>query len=786
MTHDILAQRIAVAPHFSVHLQDAERVLLLSEERSFRLRGALYCALLSRLDGSLTGRQLCDQFRESASEQELTSILETLIERGYLVVLPHRFGPNLSAYWSAQGEPPSLAEERIAARRLGALALGRDEAAGPGGADALLALLAGSGFALAEPSEADLLFVLVDDYLQPSLADFAASRAAGRDWIPVKPGGLTAWLGPRFGPTAPASDHPAGLDEAGAPCFHCLARRLITHRPGDTLVESPPNGLRPARGWTAGSLALARGFATAEAQRLVRGEATRSERHLLTLDVRTAQIESHLAPRFQDCPVCQDARGRAGPRRGDAAAPAPLRLRKVATGGDGDGGWRALSAEQALARLEPLISPLTGIVSHIADIELAKGLYLSVASQANRERVDPRENRRLGKPGSAGGKGLSPVQARVSCLAEAVERYAAGWTGSEPRRAARYRELGEEAVHPAALLGFSRSQYERRDSLNPGCDPMHYIPEPFDEGRVVDWSPAWSLTKDAPRWLPTRFCYYEYRSPDAERDHRFCLGDSNGCASGGTLEEAILQGLLEVVERDAVSVWWYNRLQRPAIDLALVEPRLLAAMLGHAEAEGRSLEVLDLTTDLGVPVMAAVSADAESGGRISLGLGAHLDPVVAATRALTELNQILYFNGALERAADATDRTGPREEAPDAARLWYESATLAEHPYLAPSPAPRRRLDALGPGCLSAEGVDSIDAAVRRLVDRLAEHGHEVVVLDYDRADVPLACVKVAVPGLCHFWNRRGTPRLFAAPVAEGALAEPLAEDALNPVSFYI
>ncbi|MBC7136377.1 MAG: hypothetical protein H5U25_12165 [Oceanibaculum nanhaiense] len=59
-------------------------------------------------------------------------------------------------------------------------------------------------------------------------------------------------------------------------------------------------------------------------------------------------------------------------------------------------------------------------------------------------------------------------------------------------------------------------------------------------------------------------------------------------------------------------------------------------------------------------------------------------------------------------------------------------------------------------------------------------------MLDYDRRDVPLACVKVAIPGLCHFWNRRGAERLFTAPVRQGILDAPLAETALNPINFFL
>src|SRR5690606_22110744 len=116
-------------------------------------------------------------------------------------------------------------------------------------------------------------------------------------------------------------------------------------------IDPPHGGLRPARGWTAASLALARGLAVTEVLHQVRGQPSRLDRNLLSLDTRTGETGTHLAPRFQDCPHC----GRQGET---AVEPAPIRLRTVSKGGDGDGGWRALTAEQALARLEPMVSPL--------------------------------------------------------------------------------------------------------------------------------------------------------------------------------------------------------------------------------------------------------------------------------------------------------------------------------------------------------------------------------------------------------------------------------------------
>ncbi len=58
------------------------------------------------------------------------------------------------------------------------------------------------------------------------------------------------------------------------------------------------------------------------------------------------------------------------------------------------------------------------------------------------------------------------------------------------------------------------------------------------------------------KYLPTAYCYFGYPlfyEPD-------CWADTNGCAAGNTLEEATVQGFMELVERDSVALWWYNRI----------------------------------------------------------------------------------------------------------------------------------------------------------------------------------------------------------------------------------
>ena len=120
--------------------------------------------------------------------------------------------------------------------------------------------------------------------------------------------------------------------------------------------------------------------------------------------------------------------------------------------------------------------------------------------------------------------------------------------------------------------------------------------------------------------------------------------NSNGCAAGNTLEEAIVQGFLELVERDAYAIWWYNRLPRPEVDLGQFDDSYIRDLRKQLAQTGRRLWVLDITSDLGIPTFIAITHWMQDGREnIEFGSGAHFDARIALMRALTELNQFLSF-----------------------------------------------------------------------------------------------------------------------------------------------
>jgi ribosomal protein S12 methylthiotransferase accessory factor len=354
-------------------------------------------------------------------------------------------------------------------------------------------------------------------------------------------------------------------------------------------------------------------------------------------------------------------------------------------------------------------------------------------------------------------------------------RHSGVFQGDEARITASFRELGEDAIHPDRCLLYSERQYAERDAWNARGSSLNVVTDPFDEQARIEWSPVWSLSARRTRWLPTSYLYYGY---PREQGTFPMLADSNGNAAGASLEDAALQGFLELVERDAVALWWYNRVQRPAVDLASFGEPYVAELRAAYAALGREVWALDLTSDLGIPAVGAFSRRADRDVEdILLAFGAHFDPRIALLRALTEMNQ--FLPAVMHSAGNGRDgyAVHDREQ-----RAWWATATLANQPYLVPDAAAPARTPGSWPRLASDDLRDDL-ALAQRLVE---ERGLEMLVLDQTRPDIGLPVAKVLVPGMRHFWARYAPGRLYDVPVALGWLPLPRREDELNPTPIFI
>ena len=740
-------------PHLRVAVVPQEGVFVLSGTKETLLRGRLYELVAPHVDGR-AAEDICDLLAQQASPAEVYYTLTQLEKKGYLAEVDDALPAAEAAWWSAQQIDPQAAALQLAEKRVSVTGLGVD-------IQPLCNVLAASGVRVDD--EGELALVVVDHYLRPQLESLnKVALASGHPWLLIKPVGQQLWLGPLFRP---------GITG----CWKCLAERLRANRAVESYViqrKALSGSVIAERARTAASVETAWGLtATAVTSWLVRGELPEVEGKIRTFDLLSWQTQSHTLVKLPYCRACGH------PNNGDARHFRPVELQTRKKTFVADGGHRVVDPAATIERYSHHVSAITGAVSMLQRTspsdDGAMHVYLSGTNLARRHhslgqlRGDLRNR--------SAGKGTTDAQAKASGLCEGLERHSGVFRGDEPRRKARLSDLDSTGIDPRKCLLFSERQYRERDAWNAKKSPYNYVPLAFDPDVEMEWSPLWLLSAEEVRWLPTDFCYYDYPQP---HDQRFCVACSNGCAAGNTLEEAVLQGFLELVERDSVALWWYNRVERPGVDLASFQEPYLGELTEYLATRGREMRVLDITADLGIPVFAAWTRRTDDANeQIVLGFGAHLDPRIALLRAVTEMNQMLSY-----LLQSPPEKVFSEHVTDEETVHWLKTATAENQPYLMPAAGmPLKTM-----GDYESAFSDDVAQDVRDCQSRVERAGLEMLVLDQTRAEIGLPVAKVVVPGLRHFWARFAPGRLFDVPVKLGWLRQPLAEDELNPIPMFL
>ena len=733
--------------------------MLLSDEGVHVLPGSAYAEIVPLVDGRHSSDEVITAAVERGLEPATAAyVLRKLESAGYLIESRPEMDRDAGAFWSGLGVDPGEALAALGATRVRVFSVGATAA------DSLCRALGRGGIAASAPglheaaagSERDFDIVLADDYLADALLPFdAAARLLRRRWMLVRPAGFQIWIGPLF-------------DPGKTGCLHCLRQKLARYRSAHRFAATldPEHGTATPLPTIAATTDLACQLAVVEAAKALARVRSDLAGALLTLDVQDRATSIHRLIRHPYCRACGKApTGKAG----------VLELRSnQSVACDADGGYRTVPPEETLKKYGHLVSPITGVVETLKRVSTEKEVgHVYLAAQQTRVIIEPGRTLYPRRHCSAG-KGITSIQAKASALGEALERYSFERQGTEVTIPGTLNELGADAVHPNDVMNFSERQYRERRSRNlAGGSGRRFIPEPFDADARIDWTPLWSMTERRHKLLPTDLLFARFGAAISSTEPRYCVTCSNGCAAGNTLEEAVLQGFLEIIERDAVAIWWYNRLRPPAIDLASFGDNWLSNMASQYDHWDRDIVALDLTNDLRIPVVAAVS-HLQTGPqeRILVGFGCHVDVRIAAQRAVSEMSQMLVVELGL------CNSRGDREY-----DSWIETGTRANQPHLVPDETAhvRERRDFPSP-----PAVDPLTAAIELCRQSVESRGLEVMVLDQTRPDVGMPVVKVVVPGLRHFWPRFGPGRLYDVPVATGMLDSPLTESDLNPVAFFI
>ncbi|MEU5159495.1 YcaO-like family protein [Streptomyces sp. NPDC020875] len=433
--------------------------------------------------------------------------------------------------------------------------------------------------------------------------------------------------------------------------------------------------------------------------------------------------------------------------------------------------------------LEHLVDPVCGIVRDVAPVPHPAGApprYTAVTANVA-------DARRLGAwPADRVALGTTfadPEGARIAAVAEAVERYCGNRVPlpghpDAPRRAtaAELTAEGHRVYGPGAVPAYADWQYDR-----PG----------FPYRRLTPDTPAlWTRATEAgdpdgdPWWVPVSLSHLNWRQGPLRELPRTHHLNYAGIATGRGLDDAVERALLEVVERDALELWWHLDGPTRGIDLDSV-PGLADDLAGCA----LEITAVELPSEF-APCAAALAHDPVR-GLYAAGFACRFDPAEAVRKAVLEAVHTWVFtqgttdpDGWVFQAVDAgllarglyLDHRADRRYLDDCGEDFAAVRDLGAHVqvWLDPRTAPlARRFTHPAQGTVP---VSALRPGDRSLLDaRLAAGGHPVLVTDLTTEDVArteLRVARVLVPGLIPnapaAFGYFGSPRLAEAAVARG------------------
>ncbi len=374
-------------------------------------------------------------------------------------------------------------------------------------------------------------------------------------------------------------------------------------------------------------------------------------------------------------------------------------------------GIRNVPPEETLARVLPLLN-MAGMGE---PEEITDDIGIPVFS------ID-RQVTAHGKPKYYNGKGVTREQAMASAVMECIERYSA--------------EMRED---DEVVFGTYEQACEVMSAVNPIDLILPIWAIDRLQGAEIAWTSGYDMFRGEDVWVPACEVFYPY-VPDT--DLQLYKFHTNGIATGNTMEEAVLHAMFELIERDAWSIAEYRNTAVPDV---VVDPDSVPGRLIAKFAEkGVEIHLKDLTSDIGVTTIGAAADDVvtKDPEMLTIGVGTHLNPEIAAIRAITEVAQSRAthkdgkkINAQLQRV---TNEMG-YDRIKQMNRVWY---------------AETDRRVALSD--MVDESTDDVLDDIEVVLGKLVDAGFDsVIACDLTRPELNVPVVRMVIPNM-EVWTMDG------------------------------
>jgi ribosomal protein S12 methylthiotransferase accessory factor len=378
---------------------------------------------------------------------------------------------------------------------------------------------------------------------------------------------------------------------------------------------------------------------------------------------------------------------------------------------------------------------------------------------------------------------------RATAILESLER-ACGFLPKAKRSVVygSYQQFKQQAIDPEKF-GLLSSQQEAEQAR------QHYHLTPYTPDMSFYWVWAYSLQQQRPVLVPEQVAYYGTQTI-RPRQEQFLFETSNGCAVGGSLEDATFHGLCEVIERDAFFLTWYARLPVPAIDWRSTHDKdLLLAIERSMRLTGFTFHAFDCTTDFGLPVITVMAVNNHNAmPKVLLGAAAHIDPDKALATAFLEAAVTIQQNlhptpEKIVRGKQLLADSSKILSIDDHLLVGTMPEAFARFAFLL-AEQPLQTMQERFATQYTRQPSADLTEELMALVQQVNERGHDVLIVDQTLPELRednFCCVRVLVPGCIpltfgHLFRRtQHLERLYRLPQATGYADHRLTEAELNP-----
>ncbi|MDA8015991.1 MAG: YcaO-like family protein [Thermoanaerobaculia bacterium] len=407
---------------------------------------------------------------------------------------------------------------------------------------------------------------------------------------------------------------------------------------------------------------------------------------------------------------------------------------------------------QRLGPFEPLVDPRFGLIKTLEMMPLPAEMPRSLHRAHARCSAAQRFSRWHSDEESGGFAWDDPDAAQAAAAGEAVERYCGNLVPAGLRRGSwnELRRAGEPAVDPADLALFSDAQYAQRG--------FPFVR--FSRDLPVLWTPGQSMVDGTRIWVPASLVWvtFFFGAPTAgePRTHPTPYA---GIATGADREHAEVAAILELLERDAMSLAWHR-------GDPLSQLEVPGWLVDRVSTDPVPIRFYEMPSELGAPVVGALAHDSAN-DIPALGLACRAEPVAAALKAAAEAFQLLLTcriladptSPYMEDVASGAPGIGVKPWRADRAYRssyyedWRDAWDLLCHLQIHLDPAMREPLAArlAGGFCKRLEDLPVLGSTRDALVAHLVGHGYHPITVDVTTPDVArtgLSVVRVVVPGL--------------------------------------